>query len=97
MLVYYCATNCAEFNVVNGNGWGDRLATIQSFIPERLPHNAAFLDNETGDIYVYTPVSGPTKCDINVGFHAVGPHRQHGAPLYKERDNQFCGPIRADG
>ena len=56
MLIYYCATNYTKFNVVNGNGFGGKLSSIKTFPVDNLPHDAAFLDNETGDIYIYVPV-----------------------------------------
>ncbi len=58
MMIYYCATNYSPFNVANGKkGWGTKLKEIHEFPVEGLLPGSSFLDNETGDVYVYAPVS----------------------------------------
>ncbi len=57
MMIYYCATNYAPFDVMNGNSWGTKLNEIHAFPTDGLMPGGAFLDNETGDMYLYAPVS----------------------------------------
>ncbi len=56
MLIYYCATNLGPVNVVNGHEWGSKLDQIHTFPTRNLASGAAFLDNETGDLYAYNSV-----------------------------------------
>lgn len=56
MLVYYCATNFAEINVINNNQKGGPLNLIKDIDARILPsleRNEVFLDNLTGDYYMY--------------------------------------------
>ncbi len=69
MLIYYCATNFGQFNIVNGNGWGSKLEQINKFPTMGLPGGACFLDNETGDIYSYNADTNHWMPSANTGLH----------------------------
>ena len=43
MLIYYCATNYAYINIVNGHGRCSKLESIHDFPTEKLPTGAGFL------------------------------------------------------
>ncbi len=61
MLVYYCATNYSPLHVINGQGKGSSLDEIQKLSElqlRALQPNDAFLDNVTGDYYLYKSVRG---------------------------------------
>ena len=71
MLVYYCATNYAQVNIVNGNGWGSKLEEIYNYPTVGLPTGANFLDNETGDIYDYNNDTNNWVPSANTGLHYI--------------------------
>eukprot|EP00826_Nyctotherus_ovalis_P031984 TRINITY_DN2579_c0_g1_i6.p1 TRINITY_DN2579_c0_g1~~TRINITY_DN2579_c0_g1_i6.p1 ORF type:complete len:493 (+),score=117.99 TRINITY_DN2579_c0_g1_i6:45-1523(+) len=68
-LIFYCATNCMQVNIINGNGWGSRLEEIRNFSGQGLPRNAGFLDYETGDIYTYSNERNMWMPMGNTGLH----------------------------
>lgn len=77
MLVHYCATTFTELNVINGGERGGPLSTIKD-VPLKLVatgHNPlkkkdlVFLDNLTGDYYVYNEHTNEWKPSGNVGLH----------------------------
>jgi hypothetical protein len=60
LLVYYCATNLAELNIINGNERGGAIKSIKEVpiknalhAPPGTRYINVFLDNLTGDYYVY--------------------------------------------
>ena len=56
MIVYFCATNFAEIEVINGNEKGGCLQSIKDVPARSLPtldKYQVFLDNLTGDYYTY--------------------------------------------
>ncbi len=59
MLTYYCATNCVDIHVINGNERGGSIDEINN-VPEpmlaRLTKGDVFLDYATGDYYSYKHV-----------------------------------------
>ena len=64
MLTYYCATNCAEINVINGSEKGGSLDELQKVPPDaagKFAPNDVFMDYTTGDYYSYKPVSMSTN------------------------------------
>ena len=69
LLIYYCATNSMQVNIINGKGWGSNLKEIQSFSGQGLPRDARFLDNETGDIYAYSNEKNMWIPVANAGLH----------------------------
>jgi len=69
MLIYYCATNFAHHNIVNGNGWGTKLEQIHNYPTAGLPTGAGFLDNETGDIYTFNSDNNTWLPSANTGLH----------------------------
>ncbi len=71
-LVYYCATNFVDIEVINGNEKGGNLSTIKDINARNLPQlrkNQVFLDNLTGDYYVYDKERNEWKPNGNVGIH----------------------------
>jgi hypothetical protein len=76
LLVYYCATNLAELNVINGNERGGPLKAIKE-VPPALAQPATpgsrfinvYLDNLTGDYYQFEPKTLEWKPLGNVGLH----------------------------
>lgn len=71
MLIYYCATNYLSANVINGNEKGSKLEEIHSYDGSTLPFDAKFLDNETGDLYIYNSNTGSWMPVANTGLHYV--------------------------
>eukprot|EP00826_Nyctotherus_ovalis_P047926 TRINITY_DN5590_c0_g4_i1.p1 TRINITY_DN5590_c0_g4~~TRINITY_DN5590_c0_g4_i1.p1 ORF type:complete len:320 (+),score=91.44 TRINITY_DN5590_c0_g4_i1:156-1115(+) len=65
MLIYYCATNFAPVKIVNGS----KLEEINKYPTENLPACAAFLDNETGDMYTYNSNTNSWIPSANAGLH----------------------------
>lgn len=72
MLVYYCATNFAQLSVINGNERGGSLGSIAD-LPQSIIHGLkkyeVFLDNLTGDYYIYDHPHKEWKPTGNVGLH----------------------------
>lgn len=59
MLVYYCATNYAFIQVINGKEKGGSLKDLKKIPPKLLDQvsaNGALLDHQTGDYYLFDPV-----------------------------------------
>jgi len=76
LLVYYCATNLAELNVINGNERGGPIKSIKEIpLKTALPAPLGtrfmnvFLDNLTGDYYVYEEKTNEWRPTGNVGLH----------------------------
>lgn len=56
MLAYYCATGYDFINVINGNGKGGPISTINDINCLRIAASEQehiFLDSVTGDFYAY--------------------------------------------
>lgn len=60
---------CLKVNIINGNGWGSKLEKIHTFTEDKLPPDAGFLDNETGDIYIYNNEKSIWTPKANTGLH----------------------------
>lgn len=58
MLIFYCATNYKQLNVINGNGKGSSIKNINftEFSSQDLGPDDVILDNKTGDFYQFTQV-----------------------------------------
>lgn len=76
LLVYYCATNLAELSIINGNERGGPIKSINE-VPLKQALAAApgsrfmnvFLDNLTGDYYVFDERTNEWRPTGNVGVH----------------------------
>lgn len=56
-LIYFCATNFADIEVINGKEKGGSLNQIKEVHAKLLPQldkNQVYLDNLTGDFYTYS-------------------------------------------
>eukprot|EP00347_Sterkiella_histriomuscorum_P012234 403369376 len=72
MLVYFCATNFANLQVINNNEKGGSLQEINDVNAKLLPtltNNQIFLDNLTGDYYIYDQQKNIWNPKGNVGLH----------------------------
>ena len=72
MLVYYCATNFNEIKVINNNQKGGTLNSIKDIDARILPaleRDEVFLDNLTGDFYMFDHERNEWKPSGNVGLH----------------------------
>jgi len=72
LLIYYCATNYEDLRVINGNGRGGPLEDIND-IPldtiRGLRRNEVFLDNTTGDYYIFNKEAEQWNPHGNTGLH----------------------------
>lgn len=72
MLVYFCATNYADIDVINNDEKGGSLAKIKDVNAKMLPtleKHQVYLDNLTGDYYSYDKNTNEWKPSGNVGIH----------------------------
>lgn len=60
MLTFYCATNCEDLRVINGNERGSLLNDLQNYLTldklKDLNKRDVFLDQTTGDYFSYKSV-----------------------------------------
>jgi len=56
MIIYYLSTGYENILVCNGEGNGTPLSHIHSASTLQLKPKNVFLDNDTGDIYVFNQV-----------------------------------------
>ena len=75
-LVYYCATNLAELNVINGKEKGGPITAIKEVQPSQAQPAPAgsrfvnvYLDNLTGDYYQFNVKTFEWKPQGNMGLH----------------------------
>lgn len=73
MIVTYCAIADRKIKVINGDEKGTLLQEIHKYKSNeelsRLQPNSVFLDNSTGDYYVFDPLDSEWKPKGNVGLH----------------------------
>lgn len=73
LIVTFCAIGDRKIRVINGNEKGSLLQEIHHFKAEdeqsKLLPDSVFLDNSTGDFYVFDPLDSEWKPKGNVGLH----------------------------
>ena len=73
MLVNFCAIGERRIKVINGNEKGTLLHEIHKYNTkqelEKLQPDSVFLDNSTGDFYVFCPHEHEWKPKGNVGLY----------------------------
>ena len=73
LLVTFCAIGECNIRVINGNEKGTLLSEIQKYKTreqlEKLTPDSVFLDNSTGDFYVFDPIDSEWKTKGNVGLY----------------------------
>lgn len=94
-LVYFCATNFAEIKVINGKGKGSALKEVHKLDRDYIEgfiKNEVFLDNTTGDYYVFKKETELWTPKGNVGLHyskaSVGPLLKK-VQTYKPKGNPY--------
>ena len=73
MLVTFCAIGERRIKVINGNEKGTLLHEIHNYNTKqelaKLQPESVFLDNSTGDFYVFDPIDLEWKPKGNVGLY----------------------------
>ncbi|KAF0687244.1 Aste57867_21006 [Aphanomyces stellatus] len=83
LLAYMCSTGGDMIHVVNGNGKGAPLKSLQSVPPptQELQVHEVLLDSDTGDFYTYSPTTMEWEPKGNTGIivHCSDRDRDYGA------------------
>jgi hypothetical protein len=73
LIVNFCAIGDRKIRVINGDEKGSLLHEIHNFKSNQelsmLHPESVFLDNSTGDFYVFDPLESEWKPKGNVGLH----------------------------